>query len=84
MPQLNGPVSVQSRSGRRVPENARIEQDSFQRMTTSHRREYTKESSDDVCNDRRTNGGQRPHEEVMLPSSIYIKSSKIGQVLLCD
>ena len=63
MPQLDGPVSIQSRSGRSIPENARIEQESFQRITTSHRREYLGESSDDACSDRRTYGGLRPLEE---------------------
>ena len=45
-----------------MPENARIEQESFQRITTSHRREYLGESSDDACSDR-TYGDQRPLEE---------------------
>ena len=63
IPQLDGPVSIWSRSGRRIPENARMEQESFQRITTSHRREYPGESSDDACSDRRTYGGQRPLEE---------------------
>ena len=63
IPQLDGPVSVRSRSGRRMPENARIEQESFQRITMSHRREYLGESSDDAHSDRRTYGGQRPLEE---------------------
>ena len=63
IPQLDGPMSIWSRSGRRIPENARIEQESFQRITTSHRREYLGESSDDAHSDRRTYGGQRPLEE---------------------
>ena len=54
IPQLDGPVSVQSRSRRRMSENARIEQESFRRITTSHRREYPSESSDDTHSDRRT------------------------------
>ena len=57
MPQLDGSVSVQSRSGRRMPGNAEIEQESFQRMTVSHRREYPEESSDDAHSDRRIYGG---------------------------
>ena len=52
--QLDGPVSVQSRSRRRIPENVRIEQESFPRTTTSHRREYPGESSDDIYNDGRS------------------------------
>ena len=63
MPQLDGPVSVQSRYGRRMPENARIEQESFQQITASCRREYLGESSDDARSDRRTYGNWRPHEE---------------------
>ena len=35
IPQLDGPVSVQSRSGRRMPENARVEQESFWRITVT-------------------------------------------------
>ena len=62
IPQLECPVSVRSRSGRRMSENARIEQESFQRITTSHRREYLGESSDDAHSDRRTYGDQRPLE----------------------
>ena len=63
MPQLDGPVSVQSSSVRRIAENARIEQESFQRMTAPHRREYLEESSDDAPSARRTYGGQRLHKE---------------------
>ena len=63
IPQLDGPVSIWSRSGRRIPENARIEQESFQRIIMSCRREYPGESSDDAHSDRRTYGGQRPLEE---------------------
>ena len=59
--QLDGPVSVQSRS-RRMSENARIKQESFQRTTVSHRREYPDESSDDTHSDRRTYDDRRPHE----------------------
>ena len=62
IPQLDGPVSVQSRSRRRMSENARIEQESFQRTTTSHRREYPGESSDDTHSDRRPYRDWRPPE----------------------
>ena len=54
IPQLDGPVSVPFRTRRRMSENARIEQESFQRTTTSCRREYLGESSDDTHSDRRT------------------------------
>ena len=54
IPQFDGPVSVQFRSRRRMSENARIEQESFQRTTASCRREYLGESSDDTHSDRRT------------------------------
>ena len=57
MPQLDDPVSVWSRSGRRMPGNAGIEQESFQRMTASPRREYLEENSDDAHSDRRAYGG---------------------------
>ena len=63
IPQLDGPVSIWSRSRRRIPENARIEQESFQRITASCRREYPGESSDDAHSDSRTYGGWRPLEE---------------------
>ena len=46
-----------------MPENARIEQESFQRITTSCRREYLGESSDDAHSDRRTYGDWRLLEE---------------------
>ena len=46
-----------------MPENARTEQDSFQRITASHRREYLGESSDDTHSDRRSYGDQRTFEE---------------------
>ena len=62
IPQLDGPVSVQSRSRRRMSENARIEQESFQRTTASHRREYPGESSDDTHSDKRTYEDGRPPE----------------------
>ena len=48
IPQLDGPMSIWSRSKRIIPENARIEQESFQRIITSCRREYLGESSDDA------------------------------------
>ena len=63
IPQLDGPVSIWSRSRRRILENARIEQESMQRITASHRREYPGESSDDAHSDRRTYRDQRPLEE---------------------
>ena len=53
IPQLDGPVSVPSRTRRRMSENARIEQESFQRTTASHRREYLGDSSDDTHSDRK-------------------------------
>ena len=62
IPQLDGPVFVRSRSGRRMSENARIEQESFQRTTASCRREYPGESSDNTHNDRRTYKDQGPPE----------------------
>ena len=63
IPQLDGPVSAWSRSRRRMPENVRIEQESFQRITMSHRKEYPGESSDDTHSDRRKYGDQRSLEE---------------------
>ena len=51
IPQLDGPISVHSR--RRISENARTEQESFQRTSVTHRREYPVESSNDSHNDRR-------------------------------
>ena len=60
--QLDRPVSVPSRTRRRMSENARIEQESFQRTTTSCRREYLDESSEDPHSDRRTYEDQRPPE----------------------
>ena len=62
IPQLDGPVSVPSRTRRRMSENARIEQEYFQRTSASCIREYPSESSDDTHSDRRTYGDQRPHE----------------------
>ena len=62
IPQLDGPVSVPSRTRRRMSENTRIEQESFQRTITSHRREYPGDSSDDTHSDRRTHEDQRPPE----------------------
>ena len=53
IPQLDGPVSVQSGTGRRMSGNVRTEQESFQRTTASHRREYPGESSDNTHGDRR-------------------------------
>ena len=62
IPQLDGPVSVQSRSRRRISENARIEQESFRRTTALHRREYPGKSSDDTHSDRRSYRDQGPPE----------------------
>ena len=62
IPQLDGPVSVWSRSRRRISENARIEQESFRRTTASLRREYLGESSDDTHSNKRTYEDQRPPE----------------------
>ena len=59
IPQLDGPVSVRSISRRRMSENARIEQESFQRTTASSRREYLGESSDNTHSDWRTYEDQR-------------------------
>ena len=55
IPQLNGPISVWSRSRKRMSENARIEQESFWRNTTSCRREYLSESSDDTHSEEHIN-----------------------------
>ena len=63
IPQLDSPVSVRPRTRRKMPENARIEQESCQTTTTSCRREYLGESIDDTHSDRRTYGDQRPFEE---------------------
>ena len=63
IPQLDGLVSVQTTSrGRRLSECARIEQDSVQRITPSHRREYPDEGSNDSYNDRRSYWDHRPPE----------------------
>ena len=63
MPQLDGPISVPSRSRRRrLAECAGTEQDSIQRTTTSHRREYPGDNSDDSHNDRRSYRDLRPPE----------------------
>ena len=62
IPQLDSAISVASRTRRRMSENARIEQESFRRTTTSCRREYPSESSDYTHSDRRTYGDQRPPE----------------------
>ena len=54
IPQLDGPVSIQSRSKGRISENMRIRQESFQRTTATHRREYPGESSYDTHSDGRS------------------------------
>ena len=55
IPQLDGPMSVRSR--RRMLENERSEQESFQRTAVTHRREYPDESSND------SHSGQRTHDD---------------------
>ena len=45
-----------------MSENARIEQESFQRTTASCKREYPDESSENTHSDRRTYEDQRPPE----------------------
>ena len=54
IPQLDGPISVPSRLRRRSLEHTRNESDSDPRTTTSHRREYPGDDSDDSHNDRRS------------------------------
>ena len=56
IPQMDNPVSVPYRTRRRMSENARIKQESFQRTTASCRGEYLSESSDDTHSERRTYG----------------------------
>ena len=60
IPQLDGPISVCSR--RRMSENARTEQESFQKTAVTHRREYPDESSNDSHSGRRAYNDQRPPE----------------------
>ena len=60
VPQLDGPISVCSR--RRMSENARTEQESFQRTAVTHRREYPDESSNDSHSGQRTYDDRRPPE----------------------
>ena len=52
VPQLDGPIPVCCR--RRMSENARTEQESFQRPAVTHRREYPGESSNHSHSGRRT------------------------------
>ena len=52
IPQLDGPISVPSRSQRRSIDCMRNELDSDPRTTTSHRREYPGDDSDDSHNNR--------------------------------
>ena len=55
IPQLDGPISVPSRLRRRgSSECTRNESDSDPKTTTSHRREYPGDDSDDSHNDRRS------------------------------
>ena len=62
IPQLDGPVSIPSRTRRRLSENMRFEQGYLQESiylqgtSASCRREYSGESSDDTHSDRRTYG----------------------------
>ena len=56
IPQLDRPVSAPSRNRRRLSENMRFEHEYLQRTSTSRRREYSGESSDDTHSDRRTYG----------------------------
>ena len=58
IPQLDGPGSVHSR--RRTSENARIEQESFQRTAMTYRREHPDDSSNNSHSDRRAYNDQRP------------------------
>ena len=60
IPQLDGPISVHSR--RRMSENARTVQESFQRTAMTHRREYPDGSSNDSHSDRRAYNDRRPPE----------------------
>ena len=62
IPQLDGPVSVPSRHRRRMSGNTRFEQVYLQRTSTSCKREYSGESSDDTHSDRRTYGDRRSPE----------------------
>ena len=63
IPQLDGPIAVPSRlRRRRTSECARIEPDSDPRTTTSYRREYPGDDSDDCHNDRRAYRDCRPPE----------------------
>ena len=55
IPQLDGPISVPSRlRRRRSSERARIEPDFDPRTTTSHRREYPGDDSEDSHNNMRS------------------------------
>ena len=58
IPQLDGPTSVHSR--RRILEDARTEQETFQRTTVIPRGDYPDESDSDSHGDRRPHNGQRP------------------------
>ena len=62
IPQLDGPIAVPSRLRGRTSEHARIESDSDPRTTTSYRREYPGDDSDDSHNDRRSDRDCRPPE----------------------
>ena len=60
VPQLDGSMSVHCR--RRMSENVRTEQESFQKTAVTHRREYPDESSNDSHSDQRTYDDRRPPE----------------------
>ena len=51
IPQLDSPVSIRSRTRGRISESMRVRQESFQRTTRSHRREYPAKSSDNIHSD---------------------------------
>ena len=52
--QLDGPVSVQSRSRRRMSENARMNKNLFEGLLHHTEEKYPGKSSDDTHSDRRT------------------------------
>ena len=63
IPQLDGPIAVPLRlRRRRTSEHARIESNSDPRITTSHRRGYPGDDSNDCHNDRSSYRNCRPPE----------------------
>ena len=60
IPRLDGPSSVHSR--RRISENVRAEQETFQRTTVLPRGGYPDESDSDSHDNRRPHDGQRPSQ----------------------